>query len=136
MIAFLIGGFALSGFPLLTAGFWSKDEILADAWATHQYAVFWTLAIAAFLTAFYTMRQISLTFLGKPRTEEAEHAHETPATMTVPLIVLAVFAVGFGWVGIPEDFPLIGGLIPTGSIILSPRLSLITWKESYSTLSH
>jgi len=108
---FLIGGFALSGFPLVTAGFWSKDEILADAWL-HNPAVFWTLAIAAFLTAFYTMRQITLTFLGKPRTKEAEHAHETSLWMTGPLMVLAVFAVGFGWLGIPEHFPLIGGIIP------------------------
>jgi NADH-quinone oxidoreductase subunit L len=100
---FLIGGFALSGFPLVTAGFWSKDEILADAFA-HNLPVFITLAVAAFLTAFYTMRQITLTFLGEARTDEAEHAHETPWTMTVPLIILAVFAVGYGWVGIPEDF--------------------------------
>jgi NADH-quinone oxidoreductase subunit L len=109
---FLIGGFALSGFPVLTAGFWSKDEILADAFANGHMAVFITLAVAAFLTAFYTMRQITLTFLGKPRTKSAEHAQETPWTMTLPLVILSVFAIGFGWVGIPEEFPLIGGLIP------------------------
>ncbi len=109
---FLIGGFALSGFPLVTAGFWSKDEILADAWYHNHYLVFGTLALAAFLTAFYTMRQITLTFLGEPRTKEAEHAQETPWTMTTPLVVLSVFAIGYGWVGIPEKFPLIGGLFP------------------------
>jgi len=68
------------------------------------------LALAALLTAFYTMRQITLTFLGKPRTESAQHASETRWTMTVPLVILAVFAVGAGWVGIPEHFT--GGLIP------------------------
>ncbi|MQC27196.1 MAG: NADH-quinone oxidoreductase subunit L [Chloroflexi bacterium] len=109
---FLIGGFALSGFPLITAGFWSKDEILADAFANGHMAVFLTLALAALLTAFYTMRQITLTFLGKPRSKSAEHAHETPRTMTMPVTVLAVFAVAAGWVGIPEHFPLIGGLLP------------------------
>ena len=109
---FLIGGFALAGFPIITAGFWSKDEILADAWAHHHYVVFTVLAIAAFMTAFYTMRQITLTFLGEPRTPEAEHAQETPWTMTVPLIVLSVFAIGYGWVGIPEHFPVLGGLVP------------------------
>jgi len=109
---FLIGGFALSGFPVITAGFWSKDEILADAWAHGHLAVFVTLAVAAFLTAFYTMRQITLTFLGGPRTKEAEHAQETPWTMTAPLVVLAFFAVTYGWVGIPEHFPLLGGLVP------------------------
>jgi len=109
---FLIGGFALSGFPVITAGFWSKDEILADAFAHGHWAVFITLAVAAFLTAFYTMRQITLTFLGEPRTEEARHAQETPWTMTAPLVVLAFFAVTYGWVGIPEHFPLLGGLVP------------------------
>ena len=109
---FLIGGFALSGFPVLTAGFWSKDEILADAFAHGHWAVFITLAVAAFLTALYTMRQITLTFLGKPRTKSAEHAQETHWTMTLPLVVLALFALGFGWVGIPEEFPLIGGILP------------------------
>jgi len=109
---FLIGGLALSGFPILTAGFWSKDEILADAFANGRLVVFVTLALAAFLTAFYTMRQISLTFLGEPRSEAASHAQESRWTMTAPLIVLAVFAVGAGWAGIPEDFPGLGGLLP------------------------
>ena len=109
---FLIGGLALSGFPILTAGFWSKDEILADAFSTGHLVVFITLALAALITAFYTMRQISLTFLGTPRTEAAAHAHESTWTMTLPLIVLAIFAVGAGWVGIPQDFPALGGLLP------------------------
>jgi len=109
---FLIGGFALSGFPLVTAGFWSKDEILADAWGHGHYVVFGVLALAALMTAFYTMRQITLTFLGEPRTKAAEHAQETPWTMTLPLSILAIFAVGAGWVGIPEHFPGMGGLIP------------------------
>jgi len=126
---FLIGGFALSGFPLLTAGFWSKDEILADAFANGHLAVFIVLALAALLTAFYTMRQITLTFLGKPRTSAAEHAHESVWTMTFPLVVLAVFAVAAGWVGIPEDFPLLGGIIPNwfheflgGTLLEHPEL--------------
>ena len=109
---FLIGGFALSGFPLITAGFWSKDEILAEAFGNGHWIVFATLALAALMTAFYTMRQITLTFLGEPRTKEAEHASETPWTMTTPLVVLSIFAIGYGWVGIPEHFPLLGGLLP------------------------
>ncbi len=111
-ITFLIGGLALAGFPIITAGFWSKDEILADAFAHRQFVVFGILALAAFITAFYTMRQITLTFLGKPRTQEAEHAHESARSMTFPLIVLAVIALTIGWVGIPEDFFLIGGYVP------------------------
>ena len=58
------------------------------------------------------MRQITLTFLGKPRTHAAEHAHESKWTMTLPLVVLAVLSVIAGWVGIPEDFPALGGTIP------------------------
>ncbi len=115
---FLIGGLALSGFPIVTAGFWSKDEIFAEAWyhwihesSVLALVVFIMLAVAAFLTAFYTMRQISMTFLGKPRTPLAEHAHESNRFMTIPLILLSVFAVAIGWAGISEEFPLLGGLL-------------------------
>jgi NADH-quinone oxidoreductase subunit L len=109
---FLIGGFALSGFPFVTAGFWSKDEIFADAFSHSHWTVFIVLSIAALLTAFYTMRQITLTFLGEPRTKEAEHAVESKWTMTLPLIVLAFFGIVGGWQGIPESFPIVGGTIP------------------------
>ncbi len=130
---FTIGGLALSGFPLVTAGFWSKDEILADAWA-HAPVVFIVLGLAALLTAFYTMRQISLTFLGEPRTAEAGHAVESKWTMTLPLVILAFFAVVFGWVGIPEKFPLIGGLLPNwfhefvgGTLLEHPEALPFNW---------
>ncbi len=109
---FIIGGLALSGFPLITAGFWSKDEIFAYAHGSGAMAVFWTLAIAAFITAFYTARQISLTFLGSPRTEGADHAPESNGAMVWPLILIAPFAVALGWIGIPATFPLLGGLVP------------------------
>ena len=64
------------------------------------------------MTAFYTGRQITLTFLGKARTDAAEHAHESNWVMTLPLIVLAFFTISIGWTGIPVDFPILGGLIP------------------------
>ena len=116
---FLIGGLSLSGLPLITAGFWSKDEILADVWlGIEQYGsgahalVFVLLALAAFMTAFYTMRQISLTFGGEARTEAAKHANLgqgiVSITMTLPLLILAVFAVVAGFVGVPSDFPVLG----------------------------
>jgi NADH-quinone oxidoreductase subunit L len=109
---FIIGGLALSGFPILTAGFWSKDEILASAWSGQNVWVFGTLAVAAFLTAFYTARQIGLTFLGRPRTEGAVHAPESVRSMTLPLVLIAPFAIALGWAGIPEHFPGIGGIVP------------------------
>ncbi len=117
---FLIGGLSLSGFPLLTAGFWSKDEILADSYhgmvegfGPHAF-VFIMLSLAAFLTAFYTMRQLGLTFWGETRTEEAHHANLgqgiVSVTMTIPLIMLAFFALTAGFVGVPSDFPLFGAI--------------------------
>ncbi len=111
-VTFLAGGLALSGFPLITAGFWSKDEILSGAFNGGFIIVFVVLALAALLTAFYTMRQISLVFFGKPRTTAAAHAHETKWTMTFPLAVLAFFSITAGWVGIPEAFPGLGGILP------------------------
>ncbi len=119
-ITFLIGGLSLAGFPLITAGFWSKDEILADAWhgLTEGFGphalVFVMLALAAFLTAFYTMRQIGLTFWGEARTEQAKHANlgqgVVSATMTLPLIILSVFAIFAGFVGVHPDFPIFGSI--------------------------
>ena len=109
---FTIGGLALSGLPLVTAGFWSKDEILAGAFNSNQMLVFIVLAVSALLTAFYTARQITMTFMGVARTEEAAHAHETGRTMTIPLMVLAFFAVTAGWFGIPHTFPGLGQVVP------------------------
>ncbi len=118
---FLIGGLSLSGLPIVTAGFWSKDEILADAWlGVQNYGsgahalVFVLLALAAFMTAFYTMRQIALTFAGEARTEAAQHANLgkglVSITMTLPLIILAFFAIGAGFVGVPNDFPVLNAI--------------------------
>jgi NADH-quinone oxidoreductase subunit L len=107
---FLIGGMALSGLPFITAGFWSKDEILAEAFHSGAdgswlgWVVFILLAVSALMTAFYTMRQITMTFLGKPRTGAAAHAHESSWWMVAPLVMLSVFAIGFGWLGIPDNF--------------------------------
>jgi NADH-quinone oxidoreductase subunit L len=117
--AFLAGGLSLAGFPLLTAGFWSKDEILSSALHTSP-AVFAVLACAALLTAFYTARQLTLVFLGRPRSPAAEHAAEPSRWMLAPVAVLAVFAVAAGWAGIPENFPLLGGIVPNGIERLLP----------------
>ncbi len=129
---FLIGGLALSGFPVLTAGFWSKDAIFAEAFGNGYVLVFIVLALAAFLTAFYTMRQITLTFFGEARTQAAEHASENKWTMTLPLVVLAIFAVGAGWVGMPAWFT--GGLVPDwfhgfvgGTLAQAPESAAFNW---------
>ena len=96
---YLIGALALAGiFPL--AGFWSKDEILAEALHLNP-AVYWLLTIAAFFTAFYMGRQIIMVFFGEPKSEPAAQAQESPAVMTTPLIVLAVLSLFGGFLNLP-----------------------------------
>ncbi len=105
---FLVGMLALAGVPPL-AGFWSKDEILAVAFA--QNPVVWVMGtLAAFITAFYMTRQVCLTFAGEPRNKDI-HAHESPPLMYVPLIVLAVGAALLGLLGVPAEVPVLGPLL-------------------------
>ena len=97
--AFMAGTLALVGmFPF--AGFWSKDEILAHSYEEAMF-VWVLLTLGAFLTAFYMGRQVFLVFFGEPRTEASDHAPESPGSMTWPLLILAVFAVGLGLIGTP-----------------------------------
>ena len=96
-----IGNLALAGIPPF-AGYFSKDAILEAAWASHSgYAHygFWCGIIAAFLTAFYSWRLLILTFHGKPRADAhtMSHVHESPAVMTIPLVLLAIGAVVTGF---------------------------------------
>ncbi|NPV07861.1 MAG: NADH-quinone oxidoreductase subunit L [Anaerolineae bacterium] len=107
---FLAGTLALAGvFPW--AGFWSKDEILAEAFHGGRWAVYLTLTVAALLTAFYMGRQVSLTFLGHPRGHQAEEAHEVTPFMWGPLAILGVAVTFLGLMGVPADFPVLGPLL-------------------------
>jgi NADH-quinone oxidoreductase subunit L len=92
---FTTGVLAIIGFPMLS-GFFSKDSILLLAFEKNS-AVFWLLAFTAVLTSFYMVRLWKLVFLGKPRGEEAGHAHESGLAMLLPLVVLAVLAVVAGY---------------------------------------
>lgn len=97
--AFLIASLSIAGFPL-TSGFFSKDEIVATTFG-HPIFNILTLVIA-FMTAFYMWRLCFMTFFGQPRdAHRFEHAHESPKTMTYPLIFLAFMAIFAGWTGIP-----------------------------------
>ena len=96
---FIIGTLALSGVPPF-AGFYSKDSILGQALAQHNYVLFGVAVFVAGLTTFYMFRLFFVAFLGEPRTEKANHAHESPVVMTGPLVVLAVLAVFGGFIGI------------------------------------
>ena len=96
---YLIGALALAGiFPL--AGFWSKDEILAEASVLNP-AIYWLLIIAAFFTAFYMGRQVFMVFFGESRSEPATHAKESPLVMTIPLIILALLSIVGGFLNFP-----------------------------------
>jgi NADH-quinone oxidoreductase subunit L len=101
-ITFAIGTAALIAVPYVTAGFWSKEEILAAAWNGNK-ALFGIAVFVAFLTTFYMTRAFVVTFLGKPRDEHgAGHAHEVGPLMSIPLVVLAVMAVIAGFTFLSE----------------------------------
>ncbi len=108
-ITYLIGTLALAGiFPF--AGFWSKDEILADSWLAGLienrfwgYFAFGFLLIAAAFTAFYMWRQIEMVFFGQPRTEAADHAPESSAWMTIPLVILGLLSIFGGFLNTPAN---------------------------------
>lgn len=102
-ITFIIAALAISGFPGLS-GFFSKDEILWNAYA-HGSVIFWIIGIlTALMTAFYMFRLVFLTFYGKERFSHELHPHESPNVMTIPLIILAVLSVIGGYIGIPAVF--------------------------------
>ena len=100
---FLIGTISIAGF-IPFAGFFSKDEILWKAWAGGHPWLWVVGSIAALLTACYMFRLLFLTFFGDCRAtaEVKGHIHESPRTMTVPLMILAVLSVVGGWIGIPK----------------------------------
>ena len=102
-----IGMLAIAGIPPL-AGFFSKDEILWQAWVSEggAYRILWFVGFGtALMTAFYMGRLIFLTFYGQPRMshEVEHHVHESPKSMTVPLVILAVGSVFAGWLGVPHS---------------------------------
>ena len=97
-----IGTLAISGFPLFS-GFFSKDEILAHAYE-HNPTLWFLAQVTSILTVFYMFRLMFLTFFGKFRGthEQEHHLHESPKSMTIPLMVLAVLALVGGLLGLPE----------------------------------
>ena len=99
-VTYAIGMLALCGFPLLFSGFWSKDGILeAGSMWTLSRGPFYMLVFGALLTAFYMTRQVSYVFFGVNRGEK--HAHESPKSMTMPLAILAFFAMALGAIATP-----------------------------------
>ena len=100
-LTFFIATIAIAGFPL-TAGFFSKDEILFQTFAHGQYGLWALAAFSALLTAVYMMRLTSLTFYGDHRGGEHSHPHESSVLMTLPLWILALLALTTGFLGLPS----------------------------------
>ena len=100
---FLVGALALSGIPPFS-GFYSKDSIFAQALEQKSYLLFAVAVLVAGLTAFYTFRLFFVVFYGKEKSEKVSHAHESPPVMTLPLVVLAIFAAIGGFIGITNHY--------------------------------
>jgi NADH-quinone oxidoreductase subunit L len=127
---FLASCLAIAGFPL-TSGFFSKDEILLgaaaqiyrqDDWLMHSvgWFVLVGLTLAAVMTAFYMFRLYFLTFTGEYRSADQSgdqpydaHPHESPSSMTIPLIVLGIGALTVGFLGLPHVMPITGIHLPS-----------------------
>ncbi len=114
----VVGALALSGAPGM-AGFFSKDEILAQVYGKGSPALVWAGIVTSLMTAFYMWRLMRLTFYGEPR--HAGVPHESPLVMTGPLVVLAAGSVVVGWLGLPASWAA-GPLFQTFQHWLEPAL--------------
>ena len=131
-LTMMIGTIAIAGLPPFS-GFFSKDEILAHVYEHNK--VFWVIAvIGAMFTSFYMFRMMYLTFNGSFRgtTDQEHHLHESPATMTIPLIILAVLSALGGLIGIPA---VLGGGHWLENF-LAPVFEISASKTSALTLDH
>lgn len=131
-LTMMIGTIAIAGLPPFS-GFFSKDEILAHVYEHNK--VFWVIAVVgAMFTAFYMFRMMFLTFSGSFRgtTDQEHHLHESPASMTIPLVVLAVLSALGGLIGIPA---VLGGGHWLESF-LAPVFAVSASKTGAMTLDH
>jgi NADH-quinone oxidoreductase subunit L len=121
--ASVVGWLAISG-VIPFAGFWSKDEVLGAVFAKGGlYYLLWFIGVAtALLTAWYMTRWLVLTFLKKPRWGDGVHPHESPPSMTVPLIVLATVTVVGGLMNTPWRLGLEHFLEPSFELVALPHL--------------
>lgn len=101
-VTFLLGGIAISGIPPFS-GFFSKDEIFVNIFASGNYLFYIFGILTAFMTAFYIFRLIALTFYGNIRYDYNSIApHESPKSMTIPLVILSFLSVIGGFIGLPH----------------------------------
>jgi NADH-quinone oxidoreductase subunit L len=118
-VTMLIAVYAINGLPF-GSGYYSKDMILAAVW-NHSHSIFWILLVAALMTAFYMTRLFALTFLGDDRDHEKHHhAHESPALIWAPLVVLGILSAVSG-VGLAHN-GFIDKVLPAPTIAVQPGL--------------
>jgi len=110
-VTMLIGAIAIAGVPGL-AGFFSKDEILWKTYSSHHTLLYALGLITAMMTAFYMFRLIFMTFHGDNRVDPHTHVHESPKSMTVPLMILAGGSILAGYVGTPVVFGPLHEMLP------------------------
>ena len=131
-LTMMVGTIAIAGLPPFS-GFFSKDEILAHAYEHNK--LLWIIGIiGAVFTAFYMFRMMFLTFFGNFRgtPDQSSHLHESPKSMTIPLIILAVLSAVGGFIGIPE---VLGGSHWLSNF-LSPVFADSASKMSVLSLDH
>ena len=108
----LVGAMAIAGIPGL-AGFFSKDEILWKTFSSHHTLLYGLGLLTAMMTAFYMFRLIYMTFHGDNRVAAGTHVHESPRSMTAPLVVLAAGSILAGWIGTPPVFGPVHDALPS-----------------------
>ncbi len=134
-ITFLMGCLAISGIPGFS-GFFSKDEILSVAYGSNQM-LYWGGVIAAAMTAFYMFRLYTLTFTGSFRGthDQEHHLHESPAAMTMPLIILAILSVIGGYVGLPavlSEHHLLGSFL--GKVVMNGERTELSHAQEWTAM--
>jgi NADH-quinone oxidoreductase subunit L len=135
-----IGAIAIAGIPGL-AGFFSKDEILWQSWSSNGGDLRWLWVIGfltAGMTAFYMFRLMYMTFYGESRVEPetAKHVHESPKSMTVPLMVLAAGSVLAGWIGTPMVFGPVHDALPSLEHWLEPSITTVAVAQHGGEVHH
>ncbi len=140
--SFLVGTLAIAGIPLF-AGFYSKDEILAGAYGTGHTVLFGVALFTALLTAAYMTRLVIMTFFGpfrgSPETER--HVHESPASMLVPLLLLAAGSLAAGYAWFPRSGVRGGPLVRLSEVVqpalrvAEPRLAHAPWLPVVAALA-
>ena len=136
-VIYAIGTAALAAVPYITSGFYSKEQILTAAYNGNT-VMFVIAGIVAFLTPFYMMRLFTVVFLGKPRTDHADHAKEVPGVMSLPLVILAGISIvaGFGVVAklvlgehyVHEHVPSFVLVVSVGTLVAGAFLGWVLYR--------